>query len=68
MNAPLPASVLPVPERRLVPPAMLDALKARFGERCSTGSAVREQHGGGAINRCDARRHFAVWLFSECLQ
>ena len=24
---------------------MLDALKARFGERCSTALAVREQHG-----------------------
>jgi D-lactate dehydrogenase (cytochrome) len=26
---------------------MLDALKARFGERCSTAAAVREQHGRG---------------------
>ena len=24
---------------------MLDALKARFGDRCSTACAVREQHG-----------------------
>ncbi|WP_341889671.1 FAD-linked oxidase C-terminal domain-containing protein [Variovorax sp. YR752] len=43
MNAPtdLPLHVQP----REVPAAMLDALKARFGERCSTALAVREQHG-----------------------
>ena len=43
MNAPteLPFRVQP----REVPAAMLDALKARFGERCSTAMAVREQHG-----------------------
>ncbi len=45
MNAPLPHAVLPAAERRAPPPAMLDALKARFGERCSTAAAVREQHG-----------------------
>jgi hypothetical protein len=28
-----------------VPAALIDALKARFGERCSTALAVREQHG-----------------------
>jgi D-lactate dehydrogenase (cytochrome) len=43
MNAPLPQAVLPRP----VPAAMLAALKARFGERCSTATAVREQHGRG---------------------
>mgnify|MGYP002783742907 FL=1 len=47
MNAPLPGHVLPPHELRRVPPAMLDALKARFGERCSTAAAVREQHGRG---------------------
>ena len=43
MNAPteLPFRVEP----REVPAAMIDALKARFGERCSTALAVREQHG-----------------------
>ena len=43
MNAPteLPHLVEPRP----VPAAMLDALKARFGDRCSTAMAVREQHG-----------------------
>ena len=43
MNAPteLPHLVEPRP----VPAAMLDALKARFGDRCTTALAVREQHG-----------------------
>ena len=45
MNAPIPTHVLPSFEPRLVPPAMLAALKARFKDRCSTALAVREQHG-----------------------
>jgi D-lactate dehydrogenase (cytochrome) len=45
MNAPVPASVFPRVEPRLIPPAMLAALRARFGARCSTATAVREQHG-----------------------
>jgi D-lactate dehydrogenase (cytochrome) len=45
MNA--PNDLHPRIERRPVPLAMLDALKARFGERCSTAAAVREQHGRG---------------------
>jgi D-lactate dehydrogenase (cytochrome) len=32
-------------ERRPVPAEMIAALKARFGERCSTAQAVCEQHG-----------------------
>ena len=32
---------------RSMPPAMHDALRARFGERCSTAAAVRDQHGRG---------------------
>jgi D-lactate dehydrogenase (cytochrome) len=43
MNAPLPGHVLP----RAVPAVMIDALRARFGERFSTAQAVREQHGRG---------------------
>ncbi len=39
MNAP---HELPL---RPVPPAMLNALRAAFGDRCSTANAVREQHG-----------------------
>ena len=45
MNAPLPAHLLPQLAPRAVPAEMLDALKARFGDRCSTALAVREQHG-----------------------
>ncbi len=45
MNAPIPAHLMPRLEPRPVPAAMLEALKARFGERCSTAQIVREQHG-----------------------
>ncbi|WP_258397696.1 FAD-binding oxidoreductase, partial [Burkholderia multivorans] len=31
--------------RRPLPPAMLDALRARFGERVSVADAVRAHHG-----------------------
>jgi D-lactate dehydrogenase (cytochrome) len=43
MNA--PTELPPRVEPRPVPAAMLEALRARFGERCSTALAVREQHG-----------------------
>ena len=45
---PTPISTLssaPEVHHRAVPAALLDALKARFGERCSTALVVREQHG-----------------------
>jgi D-lactate dehydrogenase (cytochrome) len=45
MNAALPATHLPVVEPRPMPAEMLQALKDRFGERCATALAVREQHG-----------------------
>ncbi|MGZ8261160.1 MAG: FAD-binding oxidoreductase, partial [Caldimonas sp.] len=45
MNAPLPAHLLPAIAPRAVPAEMIAALKARFGDRCSTALAVREQHG-----------------------
>ena len=45
MNAPLPAHLLPRLDPRSMPAAMLDALQTRFGARCSTAMAVREQHG-----------------------
>ena len=45
MNAPIAAGLLPKIEPRPVPAEMLAALKARFGDRCSTAMAVREQHG-----------------------
>ena len=45
MNAPVAAHLWPAFEPRPVPPSMLAALRARFGDRCSTAAAVREQHG-----------------------
>jgi D-lactate dehydrogenase (cytochrome) len=45
MNAPLTEQALERHEPRPVPPAMLAALRSRFGERCSTTTAVREAHG-----------------------
>jgi D-lactate dehydrogenase (cytochrome) len=46
MNAPiLSAHLLPDVQLRDAPPALIDALKKQFGERCSTALTVREQHG-----------------------
>jgi D-lactate dehydrogenase (cytochrome) len=46
MNAPTTASHLaPELSLREVPPALIQALQSRFGARCSTAQAVREQHG-----------------------
>jgi D-lactate dehydrogenase (cytochrome) len=45
MNAPLPTHLLPVCDPRPIPASMVAQLKARFGDRCSTALAVREQHG-----------------------
>jgi D-lactate dehydrogenase (cytochrome) len=46
MNAPATATQLqPQARQRPVPQALIDALLARFGPRCSTALAVREQHG-----------------------
>lgn len=45
MNASSPPAHLLAAERRPLPAAMLEALKARFAERCATALAVREQHG-----------------------
>ncbi|WP_066341345.1 FAD-binding oxidoreductase [Azohydromonas lata] len=41
----LAAASLPVVRQRPVPPALVETLIARFGARCSTAQAVREQHG-----------------------
>jgi D-lactate dehydrogenase (cytochrome) len=41
MNAPLPTQAT----RRPLPPAVIEALKAAFGERFSTADAVRDHHG-----------------------
>jgi D-lactate dehydrogenase (cytochrome) len=46
MNAPASLRhVTPEVNARDVPPALIDALKARFAERCSTALVMREQHG-----------------------
>jgi D-lactate dehydrogenase (cytochrome) len=45
MNAPQHAHPTPVIAPRPMPAEMLDALRTRFGDRCSTAMAVRELHG-----------------------
>ena len=45
MNTPLPAHLLLEIAQRDTPAALIDALKNRFAERCSTALVVREQHG-----------------------
>ena len=46
MNAPAQlAHVMPEVNQRLVPPALIDALKSRFGAQFSEALVVREQHG-----------------------
>ncbi len=46
MNAPTTTQhLVPEVQQRPVPQALIDALKARFAERCSTALVVREQHG-----------------------
>jgi D-lactate dehydrogenase (cytochrome) len=46
MNAPTHAShVLPAVVQRNTPDALVQSLKERFGDRCSTAMAVREHHG-----------------------
>jgi D-lactate dehydrogenase (cytochrome) len=44
MNTPQPHLITDINQRN-VPTALIDALKARFAERCSTALVVREQHG-----------------------
>jgi D-lactate dehydrogenase (cytochrome) len=41
----LAAASMPVVRQRPVPAALIETLQARFGARCSTAQAVREQHG-----------------------
>src|SRR5215213_3499999 len=46
MNAPTAlAQLVPDVQQRAVPAALIEGLKSRFGDRCSTAMAVREQHG-----------------------
>ena len=41
----LPTQVVTAHQQRNIPQALIDALKARFSDRCSTAMVVREQHG-----------------------
>ncbi|HEY8359406.1 MAG TPA: FAD-linked oxidase C-terminal domain-containing protein [Ramlibacter sp.] len=46
MNAPTALShLVPEVQQRDVPAALIEALKSRFADRCSTALVVREQHG-----------------------
>jgi D-lactate dehydrogenase (cytochrome) len=46
MNAPTHAShILPAVVQRATPDALIQSLKEKFGDRCSTALAVREHHG-----------------------
>ena len=45
MNAPLPEHLLPDIRQRDTPAALIEALRSRFADRCSTALVVREQHG-----------------------
>ena len=78
MNAPLPETATHAAlAQRAMPPAMLAALQARFGDRLSTALAVREQHGRGesvydaqppeAVVFCESNEdvQFAVKLAAE---
>lgn len=66
MNAPAtPAHLLPEVHQRAVPPALLDALEARFGAQCSTAQAVREQHGRDESAFTNVPPPAAV-VFAEC--
>ena len=45
MNAPLPGQITHTVQPRPVPAALMEALRERFDDRCSTAAAIREQHG-----------------------
>ena len=66
MNAPTPATHLQIAQRD-VPAAFLTALKARFGENCSTALVVREQHGRDESAFTTVPPPAAV-VFAECTQ
>ena len=68
MNAPTPAAHLaPDVKARPVPQAFLDALKARFGDNCSTALVIREQHGRDESAFAPVPPPSAV-VFAECTQ
>ena len=68
MNAPTPAAHLaPVVNARPVPQVFIDALKARFGNNCSTALVIREQHGRDESAFAPVPPPSAV-IFAECTQ
>ena len=68
MNAPTPAAHLaPDVQARPVPQAFIDALKARFGDNCSTALVIREQHGRDESAFAPVPPPSAV-IFAECTQ
>ena len=66
MNAPTPAAHLAVAQRD-VPAAFLEALKARFGDNCSTAQVIREQHGRDESAFTTVPPP-AAGVFAECTQ
>src|SRR5574343_307842 len=66
MNAPTSAAHLSIAQRD-VPAAFLDALKARFGDNCSTAQVIREQHGRDESAFTTVPPPAAV-VFAECTQ
>jgi D-lactate dehydrogenase (cytochrome) len=66
MNAPTAAAHLSIALRD-VPAAFLDALKARFGNNCSTAQVIREQHGRDESVFTTVPPPAAV-VFAECTQ
>ena len=66
MNAPTAAQhLIPEVNQREVPAALIDALKAHFGDRCSTALVVREQHGRDESAYTTVPPPAAV-VFAEC--
>ena len=66
MNAPTAAQhLIPEVNQREVPVALIDALKAHFGDRCSTALVVREQHGRDESAYTTVPPPAAV-VFAEC--
>jgi D-lactate dehydrogenase (cytochrome) len=66
MNAPTAAQhLIPKVNQREVPAALIDALKAHFGDRCSTALVVREQHGRDESAYTTVPPPAAV-VFAEC--
>ena len=66
MNAPTAAAHLSIAQRD-VPQALLDGLKTRFGDNCSTAQVIREQHGRDESAFTTVPPPAAV-VFAECTQ